>query len=118
MRLAALEQSGEQAAEMAVDILEGREQARSSLAVQAADRAAQAVNGEPELLALGLAGQPAFLKLVELALGDQIDRADPLALLHLPLERGGFEGHLLDQAFVETDPLGEQRRRTFELLAG
>src|SRR5207237_10866053 len=94
MRLPALEQSGEQAAEMAVDLLEGREQPRSSLAVQAADRAAQAVNGDAELLALRLAGEAAFLQLLQLALGHQIDRADPLALLHLPLELGGFDRHV------------------------
>ena len=78
MRLAALEQGREQAAEMAVHVLEGGEQAGAALAVQAADRAAQPVDGEPQFLALGLAGQATFLELLQLALGDEIDRPDPL----------------------------------------
>ena len=90
MRLAALEQGGEQAAEMAVDLLEGGEQPGAALAVEAADRAAQAMDRDAQLLALGLAGEAAFLQLVQLALGDEIDRADPLALLHLPLEPRRF----------------------------
>ena len=54
MRLAALEQGGEQAAEMAVDLLEGGEQTGAALAVQAADRAAQPVDRLAQFLALGL----------------------------------------------------------------
>ena len=65
MRLAAFEQGGEQAAEMAVDVLEGGEQPGAALAVEAADRAAQAVDGDAQLLALGLAGEAAFLELVQ-----------------------------------------------------
>ena len=60
MRLAALEQGGEQAAEMAVDVLEGGEQAGAALAVQAADRAAQAVDRLAQFLALGLARRGGF----------------------------------------------------------
>src|SRR3712207_7567420 len=44
MGLAALEQGGEEAPEMAVDLLEGGEQPHPALAVEAPDRAAQAVD--------------------------------------------------------------------------
>ena len=104
---------------MAVDLLEGGEQPGAALAVEAADRAAQAVDGDAQFLALGLAGEAAFLELVQLAFGDEIDRADPLALLHLPLEPRRIPAR--PRAIVASSKpirLGQQGRRAFELLAG
>src|SRR3546814_16475231 len=56
MGLATVEQGAEQALDVAVDRLEGGEEAGAALAVEAADRTAQAVDGEAPLLALGLGG--------------------------------------------------------------
>src|SRR5689334_14911492 len=90
MRLTAVEQRREEAAEMLVDRLERREQALAALAVERADRAAQAIDGLGQLVALGgVAGEGGF-ELRELGLRDQIDRADPLAVGAELLVRRGF----------------------------
>ena len=80
MGLAAIEQAREQALEMAVDRLEGGEQPRAAFAVEAADRAAQAVDRLGQFVAFGAAACLLFLELGQFARGDEIDRADPLAV--------------------------------------
>src|SRR3546814_4088508 len=80
MGLATVEQGAEQALEVAVDRLEGGEEAGAALAVEAADRTAQAVDGEAQLLALGLGGGVTLLQLGELALGDEVDRPDAVGV--------------------------------------
>ena len=38
------------------------------------------------LSGLGLGGGAILLELIELGFGDEVDRSEPLALLHLPLQ--------------------------------
>src|SRR3546814_18665460 len=96
MGLATVEQGAEQALEVAVDRLEGGEEAGAALAVEAADRTAQAVDGEAQLLALGLGGGVTFLQLGGHALGDEVDRPDALAVGGEAVETRRFRLSLLE----------------------
>ena len=61
----------------------------------------------------------AFLQLGQLALGDEIDRADPLALRRHAARAAPIRSPTGgDRRLVEAELLGQQRRRAFELLAG
>ena len=95
----------------------GVEQAHPPFAVEAADRAAQAVDRLLQLVALGGAGQAAVFQLGQLLLGDEVDRSQPLALGGHAVETGFLRLGIVELAGVEAEPLGQQRRRAFELLA-
>ena len=116
MRLAAVEQGREQAAEMAVDLLIGFEQPDAAFAVEAADRAAQAVDRLGQFLALPRRPWCGFVELGQLLLGDQVDRADPFALGGQALEAGLLLLGIGELGGVEAELLRQQRRRAFEPL--
>ena len=117
MRVAAVEQGREQALEVGVDLLERGEQPHPPLAVEAADRTAQAVDRLLQFVALGRPLRTVGVEFGKFAFRHQIDRPEPLALGGQSLERlalglgGGEVGR------VELEFRGQQRRRAFELLA-
>ena len=117
MRRAAVEQPGEQAAEVAVDRLERGAQPFAALAIEAADRAAQAVDRLGQFGLLGGAGAVTRLGLGQFVGGDQIDRADPLAVGGEAVHRGAFFPGQRDLGGGEGEALGQQRRRALEALA-
>ncbi len=118
MRLPALEQAGEQLAEMCVHRLEGVAQALAAFAIEIADRAAQTVDRLGQLFLLGGIGAVFFLDPRQLLCGDEVDRADALAAggeaVHLLALRAGGLHRLL----VELELAGEHGRRALEALAG
>src|SRR5262249_54940647 len=91
MRLASVEQGREQAAEVSVDLFECVKQPDAALAVEAADRSSQSEDRLGQLLLLSDIGLPAGVQLGHLRLGDEVDRANPLALGCQPVERLLFD---------------------------
>src|SRR3546814_11371427 len=118
MGSATVEQVSEPVLDVSVDRLDGGEEAGAALAVEAADRTAQAVDGEAQLLALGLGGGVTFLQLGELALGDEVDRPDALAVGGEAVETRRFRLSLLDAAFPEAALLPQDGRRGSARPAG
>jgi chromosome segregation protein len=63
---------------MPIDRLERGEQALPPLAVERTDRTAQPVDRQPQFLALGGIAEARGFEVGQLALGDEVDRTDPL----------------------------------------
>ena len=103
---------------MAVDRLERGQQPLPPLAVEGADRSAQAIDRLTKLVAFGRVADARLLEFGKFALGDQVDRADPLALERRPLMVRGFGAGIADVVRREADAFGKQRRRTGEPLVG
>ncbi|MFX5476347.1 hypothetical protein ABTD55_20740, partial [Acinetobacter baumannii] len=95
-----------QPAEMRIDCLERGEQTLAVFAIEVTDRAAQAIDRETQFLALGGIGGELGFERRQLGLGDEIDRADPLALQPQPVVAGRFLGGRGDARGIEADPLG------------
>src|SRR5690606_8055454 len=106
-----------QAAEMLVDRFERSEQALAAFAIERADAAAQAMYGLSELVALLCAGSGALRQFGQFAFGDEIDRADALALRDQAIMRGGFILRMAHGRCFEAGAIGQQRWRAFEALA-
>ena len=70
-----------------------------------------------QFLALGLAGEAAFLQLAQLGFRDEVDRAEAFALGELAIEPGRFHLDGCDLRLLEAGRFGKQRRRAFEFLA-
>jgi hypothetical protein len=117
MRLATFEQCGEETAEVAVDGFKGGKKASPAFTVEAADRAAQAVNGFLKLVALGRTFQPALLKFRKLPFGDEVHGTKPLSLRGGSFEGGAFFGGWRQDRRVEAESGGQQGWWAFELLA-
>ena len=116
MRLAAVEQGGEQASEMGVHLGEGIEQARAAFAVEAADRAAQAVDRLLQIVALSGASGARFLEFGKLGFGDEVDRAETLALGDEAVKGDGFLVGRGKADDLEAELFGQERWRTSELF--
>ena len=101
---------------MAVHRLKRGEQARAPLAVEAADGAAQLVDRLRDLGAFGAAALLKVLQLRQFLRGDEVDRADALALCRLPFQLRLFGLCATNLGAGEAVPLGQYRRRTFEAL--
>ena len=102
---------------MAVDLLERLAEPLAAFAVEAADRAAQAVDRLGQLGLFGGAAAVLGFDPFEFFGGHQIDRADPLACRGQPVHFGaGFlgAGHAVGG---EGEAFGEQRGRALEALA-
>jgi len=80
LRLAAVEQMGEQLAEGGVDRVERRQQPGAALAVQLRDAMAQAGDGGLQIVLFGGELGALGLDLGRVLLGAQVDRAQRLAL--------------------------------------
>src|SRR6185295_16674100 len=103
-------------AEVRVDLLIGVEQPHPALAVEVADRAAQAVDRLAQLLRLLGPPGPRFVEFGKLAFGYQINRADPLALSGQALERGRLLVGGADVRGAEAELFGQALRHALELL--
>jgi len=117
VRLPPFEQAGEQAPEMGIDLLEGGAQPFAPLAVEVADRTAQAGDRLGQLGLFGRAVAVFFLDLRQFLGRDEVDRADPLAAGGQAFERLGLGRRIADIVLVEVEPAGEQGRRALETLA-
>jgi hypothetical protein len=91
---------------MGVDLLIGVEQPHAAFAIEIADRAAQAMDRLGQLLGFLGALARGCVELGKLLLGDQIDRADALALGGEALERRGFSSRRGSRR-VERQRLGQ-----------
>ena len=101
MRLAAVEQGGEQPLEVPVHRLERGEQADAAFAVEVADRPAQPVDRLLQLLDLGGAFFAFGIEFGELVCGDKIDRSQPFAVGDQPVVRSRFGGGIAHRRTVE-----------------
>src|SRR3546814_257620 len=117
MRLPAVEERREETLEMAIHRLERREQPRAALAIEAADRTAEAVDRLRQFLDLGGASLTLGIEFDEFVGGDEIDRAEPLAVGDQPVVLRRFGIGVADARALEPRLLREQRRRTFETFA-
>ena len=117
MRLAPLEQPGEQPLEVIVDLFERRAQPFAPLAVEIADRPAQPADRLAQFLLLGGIAAMLALDPFEFFRRDQVDRADSFARGGQPVERFGFGIAVRHILFGETESCGQQRRRLVEPLA-
>src|SRR3546814_8319079 len=88
VRPAAAEEAHEELLEVGVHRLEGRQEAFSSLAVQAGDALAQAGDGVHQVAALRLHADDLLVELAGLHLGAQVDRAHVVALADQASELG------------------------------
>src|SRR5438270_9001303 len=116
MRLAALEQCREQPTEVRVDLLIGFEQPDAALAVEIADRAAQAVDRLSQLFDFVRALGSRRVELGQLGFGNQIDRTNAFALGCQPLERRGFFVGIALLVAVKAELLGKALRNYLELV--
>ena len=107
MRLPALKQGREQAPEMAVDSLERGQQAQAALAIEAADGTAQARDCLPQFVALGDCRQARAVEFRQFLFGDEVDRADPLALGGPAIKGALFYIGVVQGGGVEPDPFGQ-----------
>ena len=115
--LSAFEQLGEQPLEVGVDRLERGAQPLAALAVEVADRTAQAVHCLDQLGLFGQRGAMPRLGLSQLVGRDQVDRAEPLAVGDQLVMLGAFLARGTDLGGNEFEPLGQQRRRALEPFA-
>src|SRR6188768_4498328 len=102
---------------MLVDLLERGPQAFAALAVEIADRAAQAVDRLGQLALLGDAGAVFLLEPGELVGGDEVDRADPLAVSDEAVHRRRFFAGVGHLPGLEGEAGRQQRGRALEALA-
>ena len=114
MRLAAVEQRGEQAPEMRVDLPVGVQQPDPAFAIEVADRPAQPVDCLGQLFRFLGALDACFVELGQLLLGDEIDRADALALGRQPLQQCRLRFRIDALAFVEAELFGQPLRQALE----
>src|SRR3546814_19601270 len=98
---------------MAIHRLERREQPRAALAIEAADRAAEAVQRLRQFLDLGGASLTLGIEFDEFVGGDEIDRAEPLAVGDQPVVPRRFGGGVADARALEPRLLRAQRRGEF-----
>ena len=117
MRLAPLEQPGEQPLEVIVDLFERCAQPFAPLAVEVADRAAQPADRLAQFLLLRRVGAVLALDPFEFFRRDQVDRTDPFAA-------GGEAIHILalgfgraDRVLFEFKALRQQRGWALEAFA-
>src|SRR4029079_14599428 len=115
MRLPALEQCREQAAEVRVDLLVGVEQAYTTLAVEVSDRTAQAVDRLGQLVGFFSTLRARAVQFGKLGFRNQVDRADPLALRGQTFEVRGLLVGVARFVGIETKLLRESLGNTFEL---
>ena len=117
MRLPAFEKLGEQALEVAVHFFEGVAQAFASLAVEVADRSAQAIDRFCQLFLLGGAGAVFLFDPFQFFGRHEVHRPDAFAA-------GGEAVHLLrlllraaNGVFVEFEASGKHGRRALKTFA-
>ena len=117
MRLTAIEQGGEEAPEVGVDRLERGEQALAAFAVEAADRAAQAMDRLGQFLAFGAAAGLHLLQFLQFQRRDEIDRANPLAIGREAVMVGLFGLGEADVGAGKAQLFGQERGWAFETFA-
>src|SRR3546814_15428883 len=116
MRLSALEQPGEQHAEMAIDLLESGTQPLAPLAVEIADRTAQPVDRLEEFRLFACAGPMFSFDPRQLLRCDEVDRTDPLAAGNQLVHRLRFRTRIAPCFGGKAKPLGQQWRRALDSL--